>query len=143
MDHELVVVTSPRHSRKVHVLVNTANVLGEMLAYSRKFSSIYADHPKSVHLGGGEVQNTCMYRGFRRNTPFPVSLGRIGSIQLPENLLNYAVEAACWLHETYSDLKSSSSQIAYIINTKALTFLSDFEAPDPVHPVVYSPYQEC
>jgi hypothetical protein len=52
MDRELVVVTSPGHSRKVHVLVNTTDVLGEMLAYSRKFPPIYANHPKSVYLGG-------------------------------------------------------------------------------------------
>lgn len=44
------------------------------------------------------------------------------------------------LERAHTDLWVEINQRGYCEEDPTHTFLSDFDAPDPVHPVVYSPY---
>jgi hypothetical protein len=102
----------------VHVLVGTTDVLVQVLADRRELAAAHADHAERTDLQNVGYGDT----------------GEIlrGEATLPRRRMSNRESATTPIY-TYKSVGVSLEQC------RSRTFLSDLDAPDPVHPVVYSP----
>ena len=111
----------PDDKLRVHVFVYVPYVLQQVLPDGRELRAVHSDHTKFSNLAkSAEVK-----QGKANDLTFRSASGTIAAT-VP---LTPIYEHAAFACETIGLLLKAG-----------LTFLSDFEAPVPVHPVVYSPF---
>ena len=124
--------------RDVHVLVNVSNVFLQMLANRRVLAAGHANHAEVTELGCSLMSNPmCGYE-----TRYDSNLSESSQVKACQcdNLQGISGDTNKFSWCTYTNLQVGQSvSDPQTVLGAALTFLSDFEAPAPVQPVVYSP----